>query len=83
MHEQHMQRRPKMKPYPTIDISDVDYFEAVESYTGWCPDCGEFIRDNTEPDAEDYDCPTCLSKNVVGAEQALLLGYVNVIGEEE
>lgn len=50
------------------------YRYSVEHYMGWCPDCGRFTRPHTEPDAEDYDCPDCGGENVMGAEQALLMG---------
>jgi len=57
-------------------INEVDYAEATESYTGWCTVCREFTRSNTEPDAEEYDCPKCGQKSVMGAEQALLSGNI-------
>lgn len=57
-------------------INEIDYVEANESYTGWCTVCKEFTRSNTEPDAEEYDCPKCSQKTVMGAEQALLSGNI-------
>jgi Zn finger protein HypA/HybF involved in hydrogenase expression len=60
----------------TTTIDESNYADATENYRGWCIDCKEFTRDNTEPDAENYDCPQCLQRNVVGAEQAMLLGLI-------
>lgn len=57
-------------------IDEDEYLEATESYSGWCTSCKEFTRENTEPDAEGYDCPKCLERNVVGAEDALLRGFI-------
>jgi len=59
-----------------VEVDEVDYQEAVDSYTGWCKVCKEFTRGSTEPDAEGYDCEKCGEKEVVGAEQALLLGLI-------
>jgi Zn finger protein HypA/HybF involved in hydrogenase expression len=48
------------------------YEDARANYTGWCPDCEEWTRDGTEPDATEYDCPQCDGHNVVGADVALM-----------
>ena len=63
-------------------VSPSDYHDAVESYTGYCPDCQRFTRETTEPDAEDYDCPVCDGRRVVGAEQALLIGMIEFKEED-
>jgi Zn finger protein HypA/HybF involved in hydrogenase expression len=68
---------------PKIMIHEADYAEATDSYQGWCRHCKEFTRENTEPDAENYDCPVCEKKSVVGAEQALLLGLIELKFNED
>lgn len=62
----------------TVGVTREEYEEAVEAYTGWCPDCEDFTRACTEPDAEGYDCPICGENHVVGAEQAVLHGLIDV-----
>ena len=62
----------------TVLVTKGDYEDATEAYQGWCPACEEFTRDSTEPDDEDYDCPACGDAKVVGAEQALLLGLIEI-----
>jgi Zn finger protein HypA/HybF involved in hydrogenase expression len=57
-------------------VAEADYLSAVESYTGWCTTCKEFTREQTEPDAEGYDCPVCEENTVIGAEDALLQGLI-------
>lgn len=57
-------------------IPEAEYQDAAESNLGWCPSCLAFTRENTEPDADGYDCSECGGSSVVGAEQALLLGLV-------
>jgi predicted RNA-binding Zn-ribbon protein involved in translation (DUF1610 family) len=73
----------KMGKYKVVGVTEEDYMEMTESYMGFCPDCGDFTRDTTEPDAENYDCPDCEKNNVVGAEQALLLGLIDITESEE
>jgi len=59
------------------------YRDCCDDYMGWCTECAEFTRHETEPDAEHYECPVCANKSVFGAEQALLLGYFDVVEEED
>ena len=62
----------------TTKIKEQRYREAANSYLGWCTTCKKFTRDMTEPDAEEYDCPVCEENTVMGAEQALLMGEIDV-----
>lgn len=62
----------------TPHVSEADYTEAVESYTGWCSHCEDFTRDTTEPDAEGYDCPVCRQNTVTGAENAMVMGLFTI-----
>ena len=64
---------------PLPKISEESYHEAVEASQGWCTSCNEFTRDETEPDAEEYDCPKCEQNTVVGAENALMMGLFDFI----
>jgi len=64
-------------------MTETEYLDACDTFQGWCTFCKEFTRDQTEPDAEDYDCPVCEQNTVVGAEQALLLGIITEFDPEE
>lgn len=57
-------------------ISSDDYEDACANDMGWCPHCKEFTRAQTEPDAEGYDCDQCEKHDVVGAENALIMGMI-------
>lgn len=59
-----------------MDITEERYMEASENNEGYCPECEDFTSEFAEPDAEGYNCPECGCNSVVGAEQALLLGYI-------
>lgn len=59
-------------------MQEVDFEEITEAMglsEGYCVNCGEFTRDCTEPDAEDYDCPECGENSVMGAEQMCIYLY--------
>jgi hypothetical protein len=43
----------------------------------------EWTDGGVEPDAEEYECENCGEPQVMGAEQALLLGELDVIPDEE
>jgi hypothetical protein len=62
----------------TVTVDKKDYREALDNDTGWCAICEAFTREMTEPDAEGNDCPSCEQASVVGAEQALILGLIEV-----
>jgi hypothetical protein len=59
-------------------VTSTDYEEAVESYTGFCASCLTFTREDTELDADGYDCPVCGENVVMGAENALVAGLIEV-----
>lgn len=62
-----------------MEISMEDYQEMVDSNMGYCTHCGDFTRDEfTEPDARDYPCPECGQNTVVGAEEALMMGLLDL-----
>jgi Zn finger protein HypA/HybF involved in hydrogenase expression len=54
-------------------ISGLDYEWARDNYMGWCSACEDWTREQTEPDAEEYICPDCGNKTVIGAEDAMLM----------
>jgi hypothetical protein len=64
-------------------VSVYDYNEAVDQYLGWCTTCDDFTRDSTEGDAEDYLCEICEENSVMGAENALIMGIIELVEDEE
>lgn len=59
-------------------VTERTFQNACNAYKGFCTHCRKFTRRETEPDAENYDCPKCGQKKVVGAEQAMLLGEIEL-----
>lgn len=59
-------------------VSSEDYANHTEEYMGFCTNCKDFTTSEVEPDAEGYKCEDCGQRTVVGAEQALLLGLIEI-----
>ena len=59
-------------------ITEDEYHELQESYSGICLKCGEFREGDTEPDAEGYPCDSCGENAVQGIENALIAGNVEI-----
>ena len=60
-------------------LSEAEYSQAAEQYQGYCTVCDDLTRDATEPDAENYKCPTCDGLTVMGTEQAMMLGKIEIV----
>ena len=64
-----------------ITITELEYLEAYASDGGWCRACGDPAGPGIEPDARNYRCDGCGSRQVFGAEECLLMGVVEFEGE--
>jgi wobble nucleotide-excising tRNase len=58
----------KNQPECTI-VHEEDYHNACEQYTGWCKVCREFTTDQRI-------CDFCQNREVIGAENALIVGLI-------
>jgi hypothetical protein len=45
---------------------------------GFCLNCGHIQEGGVEPDAEDYECEHCGANAVLGMEEALLRGRIEI-----
>lgn len=59
-------------------IDEETYMSHVENYDGVCKACGETTAGGVEPDATGYECFSCGALKVVGMEEALLEGFVEI-----
>ena len=65
-------------------LSKEEYLNHVSNDDGFCTSCDDFTRDSdTEPDAEDLNCPECDDDTCCGAEQAMLNDLLEIIEEDE
>ena len=71
------ERTMKAKPVPFSLIEDAIQ---EDDNTGFCLYC-HAQHFNIEPDARGYECEDCGRNGVFGAEEILMMGYVNM--EEE
>lgn len=60
-----------------IVLSEAEYRESCDNYSGFCLYCGE-ENFSVEPDAEKYDCEVCGQREVYGTEQLLVLGKLDL-----
>lgn len=61
-----------------MKITKDRFKRAARQYKGWCCFCRKFTRNECEPDARDYPCPICKHNLVMGAEEALITGEIDV-----
>jgi hypothetical protein len=67
----------------TTQITEDEYVYATENYMGFCTECCDFTMHEVEPDAEECHCEGCENDTVVGAEQALIMGLIELVPEGE
>lgn len=71
-----------MAKFKPGSCSEADYQYATDNYEGWCLNCQSFTRDACEPDARKYPCPECDLRTVYGAEEALMMGAIELTEED-
>lgn len=59
-------------------MTEDEYLEATESNLGYCRNCKDFTNDYVEPDARNYKCDNCGRSAVFGAEEALMMGLIEL-----
>jgi hypothetical protein len=66
----------------TIEMTEQEYFDASNAMEGICRACGEY-NGPCEPDARHYKCECCGAAEVFGLEELLLMGEIQLIGDED
>lgn len=64
-----------------VSLTEEEYEEHTESYDGLCISCLEWTNGDVEPDAENYKCDSCGESKVMGAEQAMMCGHIEIVEE--
>ena len=65
------------KAIRTVSPEDVREIVMMGCNEGICISCGEEAY-GVEPDAEGYPCESCEEPKVMGMEQALFAGYIQI-----
>jgi hypothetical protein len=61
-----------------VKFSEQAFQEYCDDDMGFCTVCKEFTRDMVEPDARSYECEECGNLSVMGAEEALIEGVIDI-----
>ena len=59
-------------------VSENQLHEHMDAMDGYCTTCKKWTAEGVEPDAEGYECPVCEQPTVLGAENALCHGTLDV-----
>lgn len=66
-----------------MQMTEGQYIMHTNEYDGYCTQCKKVTNiGGVEPDAENYDCEVCYKPSVIGVEQAMLIGLLNIVGNE-
>lgn len=61
-----------------------DQFEEHQAdLSGYCSECDAITTSDVESDAQDYECPECGNNTVMGVDQALLMGNIEITDDED
>ena len=61
-----------------INLTEEEFREYRDEYFGFCTSCGELEEGGVEPDARGYECGSCEKNSVIGLEEALITGHINI-----
>jgi hypothetical protein len=61
-----------------ISLTEQEYHNHVNNYDGICAECEEIHDGGVEPDAEEYECDCCGAAAVMGIENALISGLIDI-----
>lgn len=59
-------------------MAEGEYQELADASGGLCLSCGELAWGDCEPDARNYPCESCEKPRVFGAEEARMMGAIEV-----
>lgn len=65
----------------TWKMTEDEYQQHVDEYDGLCLSCGEVRYGSTEGDAEGYPCDSCGEEKVIGIENAMISGRIEITEE--
>lgn len=67
-----------------ILLTEEEYLEYVDTDAGYCTTCNDVTSfDGVEPDAENYECHKCGKLTLMGIENAMVCGHIEIKEEEE
>lgn len=70
--------RATKDPVQVFKLTEGEFLAHCDGYDGICLACGEWTTGDCEPDAREYKCEACEELAVHGAEEALLMGRIEI-----
>lgn len=64
-----------------MKLTEAEFRMERDDYMGYCTACDDITTECVEPDAEGYTCEVCGEACVMGLEDALIAGYVQIVEE--
>jgi hypothetical protein len=64
-------------------MTEDEYRELVDDYSGLCVRCGEVTDGDCEPDTRGRTCEACGERGVYGLEELLVLMRIRIVGGED
>lgn len=62
-----------------MEMLQAEYLEYREQYAGYCSYCNAVTQEEgVEPDARKYTCPECGNSTLMGIEEALIEGKLEI-----
>jgi hypothetical protein len=71
-----------VKRIKSFQMTMEEYQEGCDEYQGYCIYCGEDHYE-IEPDAREYVCEECGAEGVYGLEELMIMGMIDIIGDDE
>lgn len=62
-----------------LKITEQEFMAHRNEFMGFCLSCDRITTSNCEPDATNYRCEECDHNDVFGIEEAMLMGFIDVI----
>lgn len=62
-----------------MKLSIDEYNDYTNDYCGYCSTCNDITQfDGVEPDAREYECPNCEQNTLMGVEEAMMEGILEI-----
>jgi hypothetical protein len=68
--------------YELIKMTETTFRNLCREYEGICIKC-RFVQTGCEPDSRRYECESCGERTVYGAEQAMIMGLIDFVENED
>ena len=61
-----------------VEMTSDEYLDHEDNLDGLCLNCLEWTDGGCEGDAREYECDSCGARKVYGAQEAMLMGEIEI-----